>query len=159
MVRRCSVWCGVAQYGASLLSMVRRCSVWCVVAQYGAALLSYGAALLSMVRRCSVMVRRRSVGSASACCKAGPSSILALGTTGTVFPTELTKRWGDGERPRRTATDMWIVWMGLNVCLYCKLWKQKINKKSGILPPTFNKVFYFLFVGCLTVVFVCLPRT
>jgi hypothetical protein len=31
------------------------------------------------------------------------------------FPTELSKRWGDGERPRRMATDKWIVWMLLNV--------------------------------------------
>ncbi len=56
MVRRGSVWCGVAQYGAAWLSMVRRGSVWCSVAQ--------------------LMVRRGSVGSTSACCKAGPSSIL-----------------------------------------------------------------------------------
>jgi hypothetical protein len=32
-VRRGSVWCGVAQYGAAWLSMVRRGSVWCGVAQ------------------------------------------------------------------------------------------------------------------------------
>ena len=49
--------------------MVRRASVWCGVAQCGAA-------WLSMVLRGSVMVRRGSVGSASACCKAGPSSIF-----------------------------------------------------------------------------------
>jgi hypothetical protein len=42
--------------------MVRHGSVWCGVAQYGAAWLS--------------MVRRGSVGSASACWKAGPSLIL-----------------------------------------------------------------------------------
>ncbi len=40
MVRRGSVWCGVAQYGAAWLSMVRRGSVWCGVAQYGAAWLA-----------------------------------------------------------------------------------------------------------------------
>jgi hypothetical protein len=54
MVRRGSVWCGVAQlkcgvaqYGAASLSMVwrgsvkvRRGSVWCGVAQYGVAWLS-----------------------------------------------------------------------------------------------------------------------
>ncbi len=50
--------------------------------------LIYGAALLSMVRRCSVMVRRCSVGRASACCKAGPSSILGSTPQGG-FPTEL----------------------------------------------------------------------
>jgi hypothetical protein len=33
MVRRGSVWCGVAQYGAAWLSMVRRGSPWCGVAQ------------------------------------------------------------------------------------------------------------------------------
>jgi hypothetical protein len=62
MVRRGSVWCGVAQYGAAWLSMVRRGSV--------------------MVRRGSVMVRRGSVGSTSACCKAGPSSILGSAPQG-----------------------------------------------------------------------------
>ncbi len=41
---------------------------WCGVAQYGAAWLS--------------MVRRGSVGRASACCKAGPSSILGLAPQG-----------------------------------------------------------------------------
>jgi hypothetical protein len=69
MLRRCSAWCGVAQYGAALLSMVQRCSV--------------------MVRRCSVMVLRCSVGRASACCKAGPSSILGSAPQGG-FSTKLT---------------------------------------------------------------------
>ncbi len=55
--------CDVAQYGAAWLSN-------------GGAWLNYGAAWLSMVRRGSDMVRRGSVGSASACCKAGPGSIL-----------------------------------------------------------------------------------
>ena len=41
MVRRGSVWCGVAHYGAAWLS-------------HGAAWLSHGAAWLSMVRRGSV---------------------------------------------------------------------------------------------------------
>jgi hypothetical protein len=82
MVRRGSVWCGVAQYGAAGLShgaawlrMVRRGSVWCCVAQYGAA-------WLSMVWCGSVMVRRGSVGSASACWKAGPSPILGSAPLG-----------------------------------------------------------------------------
>jgi hypothetical protein len=43
----------------------------------------------SMVRRDSVMVRRGSVGSASACCKAGPSSILGSAPQGG-SPTEQT---------------------------------------------------------------------
>jgi hypothetical protein len=71
-------WCGLAQYGAAWLSyglwcglaqMVRPGSVWCGLAQYGAA-------WLSMVRPGSVMVRPGSVGSTSACCTAGPGSIL-----------------------------------------------------------------------------------
>jgi|LakMenE18May11ns_1017448.scaffolds.fasta_scaffold8923888_1 hypothetical protein len=37
-----------------------------------------------MVRRVSVIVRRGSVGSASACCKAGPSSILGSAPQGGV---------------------------------------------------------------------------
>jgi hypothetical protein len=53
------------RYGAAWLSMVRRGSV--------------------MVRRGSVIVRRGSVGSASACCKAGPSSILSSAPQGS-FP-------------------------------------------------------------------------
>ncbi len=40
-LRRGSVWCGVAKYGAAWLSMVRRGSEWCGVAQYGAAWLSW----------------------------------------------------------------------------------------------------------------------
>ena len=70
--------------------MVRRGSVngaaWL---SYGAAWLSYGAAWLRMVRRGSVMVRRGSVGSAPACCKAGPSSILSSAPQGG-SPTEQT---------------------------------------------------------------------
>ncbi len=38
----------------------------------------------------SVVVRRSSVSSASACCKAGPSSILASASHREVFPTDLT---------------------------------------------------------------------
>ncbi len=33
MVRRGSLWCGVAHYGAAWLIMVRRGSLWCGVAQ------------------------------------------------------------------------------------------------------------------------------
>jgi hypothetical protein len=63
MVRRGSVWCGVALHGAPWLSlMVRRGSEWCGVAQF--------------------MVRRGSVGSASACCKADLSSILGSAPQG-----------------------------------------------------------------------------
>ncbi len=46
-----------------------------------------------MVRRGSVMVRRGSVGSAPACCKAGPSSILGSAPQGG-SPTEQTSDEG-----------------------------------------------------------------
>jgi hypothetical protein len=49
-------------------------------------------------------VRRRKVGSASACCKAGPSSILRSASHGEVFPTEPP---ADG--PRRMVMDNCIV--------------------------------------------------
>ncbi len=88
----------MAQYGAAWLSMVRRGSVWCGVAQYGAA-------WLSMVQRGSVMVRRGSVGSASACCKAGPSSILGSAPQGRFFPTEQTS---DEEMERGLSEWRWI---------------------------------------------------
>jgi hypothetical protein len=94
MVRRGSAWCGVAQHGAAWLSMVRRGSVWCGMARNGAAFLS--------------MVRRGSVGSASACCKAGPSSIL--GST-PVFPTEHTS---DEEMERGLSE-----WRRINVLYEC----------------------------------------
>jgi hypothetical protein len=105
MVRRGSAWCPWLSYGAAWLSMVRRGSVWCGVAQYGAPWLSYGAAWLShgaawlsMVRCGSVMVWRGSVDSASACCRAGPSSNLGSAPQGG-FPTELTS---DEEMERDT---------------------------------------------------------
>ncbi len=80
------------------------------------------------------MVRRGSVGSASACCKAGPSSILGSAPQGG-SPHWANKRWRFGERPQRMATDKCIEWMWLYECMYVcyKIWK--INKKSGIMPP------------------------
>jgi hypothetical protein len=40
------------------------------------------------------------------------------------------KRWGDGERPPRMVTDICIVWMWLNECMYViKIWKI-INKQK-----------------------------
>ncbi len=77
-------WCGVAQYGA----------VWL---NNGAAWLNYGAAWLNMVRR-------GSIGSAWACCKAGPSSILGSAPQGG-FSHWADKRWRDGEKPQRMMTD------------------------------------------------------
>jgi hypothetical protein len=89
-------WCGVAQNGAAWHSygaawhsmvrrgtvmvrcgtvMVRRGTVWCGVAQSWCGVAQYGAAWHSMVRR-------GTVGSASACCKAGPSSILGSAPQG-----------------------------------------------------------------------------
>ncbi len=72
------------------------------MAQYGAAWLSYGAAWLSMVRRPSVMVRRGSVGSASACCKAGPSSILGSAPQGGFSPlsTSAMRIWREASANR-----------------------------------------------------------
>jgi hypothetical protein len=57
-----------------------------------------------MVRRGSARVRRGSFGSASACCKAGPSSILGLAPQGGVSPLsrQAMRKWreasanGDG---------------------------------------------------------------
>ncbi len=100
MLRRGSVWCGVAQYGAAWLSMVRRGSVdivrrgsalWCGVAQ--------------------LMVRRDSVDSASSCCKAGPSPILSSAPQGGFSPLSFQsdEEMETGERPRRMAMDKWIV--------------------------------------------------
>jgi hypothetical protein len=68
----CSVWCGVAQYGAALLSwwcgvaqhgaallmMVRRCSEWCGVAQHGAALLKWCGVAQLVERRLAVRQAR-----------------------------------------------------------------------------------------------------
>jgi hypothetical protein len=102
--------------GAALLSMVRRCSVMVRRCSDGAALLSHGAALFSMVWRCSVwcgvaqlMVRRCSVGSASACCKAGPSSILGSAPQGGFFPLSLQSDEEMEKGPGECATDKWIV--------------------------------------------------
>ncbi len=94
-----------------------------------------------MVRRGSVMVRRGSVGSASACCKAGPSSILGSAPQGS-FPHWAHKRWGYGERLQRMATDECIVieWMYLLYVI-----KSKINKKSGILPPNLKNTKFTTF--------------
>ncbi len=91
---------------------------------------SYGAAWLSMVRR-------GSVGSASACCKAGPSSIPGSAPQGS-FPHWAHKRWGYGERLQRMATDECIVIEWMYVC-----YKIKISKKSGIMPPNLKSKLFF----------------
>ncbi len=96
-----------------------KCSRWKTLKIY-----NYGAAWL-MGRRGSVMGRRGSVGSASACCKAGPSSILGSAPQGS-FPHWAHKRWGYGERLQRMATDVCIVIEWMYVCY--KKWK--INKKE-----------------------------
>ncbi len=69
-----------------------------------------GFAVLSMVRRGSVMVRRGSVGSASACCKAGPSSILGSAPQ-RGSPTEQTS---DEEMERGLSE-----WRRINVLYEC----------------------------------------
>ncbi len=70
--------------------MVRRGSV---MVRRGSVMVRRGSAMVRrgsvMVQRGSVIVRRGSVGSASACCKAGPSSILGSAPQGS-FPTEHT---------------------------------------------------------------------
>jgi hypothetical protein len=68
--------------------MVRRGLGWCGVTQ--------------------LMVRRGSVGSASACCKAGPSSILGSAPQ-EVFPTEHTS---DEDMERGFSE-----WRRMNVCM------------------------------------------
>ncbi len=85
-----------------------------------------------LVRRGSVMVRRGSVGSASACCKAGPSSVLGSAPQGG-SPTEQDKRWRNGERLQWMATDKCIIWMWLYECLYVcyRIWK-KINNPGNL---------------------------
>ena len=80
------------------------------------------------------MVRRGSVGSASACCKAGPSSILGSAPQGG-SPTEQTS---DEEMERGLSKWRRINVLyecdGMNVCMYVIKY-EKINKKSGIMPP------------------------
>jgi len=57
------------------------------------------------------MVRRGSVGSASACCKTGPSSILGSAPQGGFFPLSLQSdeemEKGPGERHRRSGLYEW----------------------------------------------------
>ncbi len=91
-----------------------------------------GAAWLSMVRRGSVMVRRGSVGSASACCKAGPSSNPGSAPQGG-HHNWVYERWRNGERLHRIATDKCIVRMWLNDCI-CVIKIRKINKTFKIYP-------------------------
>jgi hypothetical protein len=81
------VWCGVAQL------------VWCGVAQ----LVWCGVAQL-------VLVRRGSVGSASACCKAGPRSILDSAPQGGSH----TEQSSDEEMERGLSE-----WQRINVLYEC----------------------------------------
>ncbi len=74
-------------------------------------------------------MRHGSVGSASACCKAGPSSILGSAPQGGF------SQWTSDEEMERDL-DEWRRINALYECDWmnvCKIWK--INKKSGILPP------------------------
>ncbi len=61
-----------------------------------------GAAWLSKVRRGSVKVRRGSVGSASACCKADPSSILGSAPHG---GSSLAERRSDEDTRRQASAN------------------------------------------------------
>ncbi len=81
------------------------------------------------------MVRRGSVGSASACCKAGPSSILGSAPQGGSSHWAF-KRRGDGERPQRMTMDKCIVWMWLNECMYVCYKKNMKNKQKEWHPAT-----------------------
>ncbi len=143
LMRRGSVWCGVAHMvrrgsgGAAWLSLVRRGSLPRGVAQL---LVRRGS-----VDRCGVaqlVVRRASVD------WCGVSRLVARWLAvrqarvrfsarhhREVFPHWAYKRWGNGERPQRMAKDKCIEWMWLNECMYVCYKKRKINKKSGILPP------------------------
>jgi hypothetical protein len=49
------------------------------------------------------------------------------------------KRWGDGERPRRMATDKCIVWMWLNECMYVIKYENKQKEwHAATRPLTFK---------------------
>ncbi len=113
---RRAAWLSMVRRGSV---MVRRGSVWCGVAQ---------------------MVRRGSVGSASACCKAGPSSIPGSAAQGGSSHWAF-KRWGDGERPQRMAMDKCIVWMWLNECMYV-IKKNMKNKQKEWHPATKPLIFF-----------------
>jgi hypothetical protein len=89
------------------------------------------------VQRGSVRVQRGSVGSALACCLAGPNSSPGSAPQGG-FPSERNKQW----RKRREASPNGYVWLFcMNVTKECMFEKDKINKKSGNCHQIF--MFYF----------------
>ena len=122
--------------------MVRRGSV---MVRRGSDMVRRGSVMVQrgsvMVRRGSVMVRRGSVDSASACCKASPSSNLGSAPHGGVSHWAY-KRWGNEERPRQMATDKCIVWMWLNECMYVCYKIKYENKQKEWHPVT--KCLYIL---------------
>jgi hypothetical protein len=83
------------------------------------------------------MVRRGSVGSASACWKAGPSSILGSAPQGGFFPTELKY---NEEMERGLGEWRWMnVWYHcMNVIWNACIEKDKINKKCNNRHQTFR---------------------
>ncbi len=88
------------------------------------------------MRRSSVRMRRSSVGSASACCKAGPSSILGSASQG---GSSRAERRSD-EDTRRQASANGEGWM--NMC--CTVWmngKDNNYQKNGIMPPNLRKLW------------------
>ncbi len=87
----------------------------------------YFSKLCNLWSTSGTLVRRGSFGSASACCKAGPSSILGSPPQGGVSHWAY-KRWGNDERPQRMAMNKCIVWMWLNDVCMLK------NMKNSILP-------------------------
>ncbi len=123
MVRRGSIWCGVAQHGAAWLNgaawrnmvlrgsiMERRCSIWCGVAQLIARWLA--------VRQGRVRFSFR------------------LGTTGRFFPLSL-----QAMRIWREAPANGDGWMCLNECMYV-CYKNMKNKQKEWHPATKPLISY-----------------
>ncbi len=78
--------------------------------------------LISEIRKIEYRMRRSSVGSASACCKAGPSSNLGSASHGG-SPCWAKTRW----RLKKKGLGEW--WRMNGVCLYCMNECKKNNNK------------------------------
>jgi hypothetical protein len=143
--------------GAAWLSMVRRGSVWCGVAQWWCGVAHYGAAWLSMVRRCSDMVRRGSV-----MVRRGSVLVRRLAVRQArvrfwarhhreVFPHWSPVQWGNGERPRRMEMDECMVswYHGIIVWMWFGMHVLKKTKKISVANPL---LFYEKFIFC----FICI---
>ncbi len=99
----------VSLFQLSPLSCANKYAAW---HSSGAAWHRYGAAWHSCYGAAwhSWMMRRGTVGSASACWKAGPSSTVGSAPQGGLSHWAY-KRWSDGERPRRMYCMNVIVWL------------------------------------------------